>query len=162
MKRLIVILAVLALAGLAVFWIGNRGNKGAEVLGKPVDSEAKAVELSDIVQNPAAYRDEIIVTEGRIGALGCVDCGGVIVTDKTWRLSVEPENPQEFRIPLKPGARIKVWGVVHVEGGGEEAEEKSETKHEEEEAGMNESEEHKGEGTELAIVELKARGVEIQ
>jgi len=152
MKRLIAVAALLVLVALAVLWLGGHGKKGAEVFGEPVAPQAIVARIQDIVQNQQAYRDKIVVAEGRIGAVGCLDCGGVIVTDKTWRLPVEPEDPSKFRIPVKRGAPIKVWGVVHVEGAEEGSRETAET----------ESEKHEAEQAELSLVEIKATGVEIR
>lgn len=136
MKRWMGITLALAV-GLGAAWLvvsTSRGSRGGDVLGKPIDPQAKAVKMGDILENSRAYRDKLVLVEGRIGAVGCGDCGGVIVTDKTWRLPVEPENPSEFRIPVKKGAPIKVWGVVRVGAG----------------------------DADLGLVQLRARGAEVQ
>lgn len=161
MKRFVVVIVVVAaLAAFAALWVvGRGGDRGLPTLGEPAGPQARSARIGDIVQNPRAYRDQVVVVEGRIGAVGCVDCGGVIVTDKTWRLPVEPEDPSKFRIPVKQGAAIKVWGVVHVEGAEEEKAEANEGSNEAAEA---ESEKHEAEEVELGLVEIKARGVEIR
>lgn len=118
----------LFLLGLALA-CGPRSQK----LGDPRPPQLAVTKLEDLLQRPEAFKDKEVAIEGRIGSVGCVDCGGVLVTDRTWRLSVEPENPKAFSIPAKAGARIQAWGLVQVE-------------------------QEKGGAT----VELKARGVEIR
>lgn len=77
-----------------------------------------------------------------------MDCGGVTVVDKTWRISVEPQDPSIFRIPANTGSKIRAWGIILV-GGGEEGEQG-------EEVGQKEQEE-----SEETEVVFKAKGVEI-
>ena len=60
------------------------------------------------------WHDQKVVFEGAISKIGCVGCGGVIVADKTWRISAEPEDPSRFRIPVRAGAPLKIWGVLRV------------------------------------------------
>lgn len=102
-------------------------------LGAPRPAQITATTLEDLLQHPDAFKDKVVAIEGRIGAIGCTDCGGVLVSDKTWRLSVEPEDPKAFSIPAQAGARIQAWGRVQVE---------------QEKGG--------------SFIELKARGVEIR
>lgn len=83
-----------------------------ETFGKPVDPKALSVKMKDLLDKPAEYKGKLVVLEGKIGAVGCVDCGGLIVTDKTYRLPIEPEHSDEFKLPVKTGALIKFWGVV--------------------------------------------------
>lgn len=102
-------------------------------LGAPQPAQLPVTALEDLLQRPDAFKGKVVAIQGRIGAVGCTDCGGVLVSDQTWRLSVEPENPKAFSIPAQAGARIQAWGRVQVE---------------QEKGG--------------AFVELKARGVEIR
>lgn len=132
--------------------VGCQRGEQVERLGKPADPKASPVTISDVLQNPERYKGQLVALEGRIGAVGCLDCGGVIVTDKTWRLPVEPVNSQEFRIPVKQGAPIKAWGIVHVENLGEQKAEGGEAK----------TKEHEAVHAALGLVEVKAYGVEIR
>jgi len=63
------------------------------------------------------WQDQKVLFEGAVSRIGCVGCGGVIIADKTWRISAEPERPSEFRIPARPGARLRVWGVLRITEG---------------------------------------------
>lgn len=87
----------------------------ARRLGEAPPSGIATVTMAELLQKPEAFRDRPVLVEGRIGSLGCADCGGVLLTDKTWRLSVEPEDPKAFRIPVEQGARLRAWGRLHVE-----------------------------------------------
>lgn len=148
--RIAAMFGAIALAG---FWVvACQRSADPERLGEPLDPQARAVSISDVLQNPKQYEGQLVVLEGRIGAVGCLDCGGVIVTDKTWRLPVEPVNSQEFRIPVKQGAPIKAWGIVHVEKLGEEKAEGGEAM----------TKEHEARHAALGLVEVKAYGVEIR
>lgn len=108
-------------------------HRGQSTLGQPMDRTAQTVKLAELMEHPNAYQGKLVRVEGRIGKGGCVDCGGVLLADKTWRLSVEPEDPKAFTIPTRTGARLVAWGVVSVEPQKEGA----------------------------PFVELKARGVEL-
>lgn len=114
MKTTTLLSALLGSAILAA--VAGCGNSVAKAdgqsFGKPADPQAAAVKMQDLLAKPAEYKGKLVVLEGRIGAVGCTDCGGVLVTDKTYRIPVEPENPSEFKLPVKAGALIKVWGVV--------------------------------------------------
>lgn len=153
MSRPTRIAAVFGATALAGFWVvGCQRSAEPERLGEPLDPQARAVSVSDVLGNPERYKGQVVVLEGRIGAVGCLDCGGVIVTDKTWRLPVEPVNSQEFRIPVKQGAPIKIWGIVHVENLGEETGKSGEAM----------TKEHEARHAELGLVQVKAYGVEIR
>ena len=75
-------------------------------------SPATVQELAQIDK----WRGKKIVFEGVVGKVGCADCGGVVVTDKTWRIGVEPDDPSKFHIPARAGAPVKIWGVLEISG----------------------------------------------
>lgn len=87
----------------------------SQVLGPAEIPEGyQRTRVQDLVEDDKQWRDRDIYFEGAISKIGCGGCGGVIVADKTWRLSVEPADPSQFRIPVKTGARLKIWGVMRV------------------------------------------------
>ena len=130
-----------------------------KVLGEAAPAGIERATLEEILQDKAGYAGKVVLIEGRAGGLGCADCGGILVTDRTWRMLVEPENPSLFRIEPRKAVPVRAWGVVRVEGS--EAEEGAEA----EEAGDREAAEegdaaHAKLHQDLGNVELKARGVE--
>lgn len=148
--------ASIALAGIVA---GCRAEP--QQLGDPVPAGTERVTLQEIQQNKATYAGRTVVIEGRVGGIGCADCGGVLVTEGTWRLLVEPMDKQRFRIEPKAGARVRAWGLVKVEGE-EEEHEGNGGHHEEGEKHEEEPEDpaHETLHVELGNVELKAHGVE--
>ena len=90
--------------------------EASEALGSVQSPESYApATIQDLAQLDK-WRDKKIVFEGVVGQVGCADCGGVVVTDKTWRIGVEPEDPGKFKIPARAGARLKTWGVLEISG----------------------------------------------
>lgn len=85
-----------------------------EVLGPPAAPEGYAsASVQDLVKQDR-LKDQKVLFEAAVSKVGCVGCGGVIVSDKTWRISVCPENPAQFKIPTRAGTRLKIWGVLSV------------------------------------------------
>lgn len=121
-------------------------------LGEPVPATATMVTIQQVVEDRSLIGKTVVI-EGRVGGVGCGDCGGVLVTDKTWRVLVEPEDKTRFQIPADNGARIRVWGVVEIED--DEGEE-----HEEGEEAGADAEAHAKLHKELDNIALEARGVE--
>lgn len=85
----------------------------------PVLGPAKAPEgyaaatLPDLAQNDS-LEGKLVMFEGRINKVGCQGCGGVILAEKTWRLACEPGDPSKFKIPVKTGALVRVWGKLMI------------------------------------------------
>lgn len=91
---------------------------GGQVLGLAAPPEGYApVTVQELVEGNR-WQDQRVLFEGTISAVGCVGCGGVIIADRTWRVSTEPEDPSQFKIPVRPGARLRVWGVLRVADNG--------------------------------------------
>lgn len=149
-------------------------------LGAPMPSNTPSATIEQVTKDKS-FVGRTVAVEGRVGGVGCADCGGVLVTDKTWRLLVEPQDKTKFQIPPNSGARVRVWGVVDVEDDeGEEHEAKeaaggeAQEKHEktegvgEAEKKDGEAEKKEGEGgnahaklhKDLNNIALKAKGVE--
>lgn len=124
-------------------------------LGEPVPATATKVTIQQVVEDRSLV-GKTVVLEGRVGGVGCVDCGGVLVTDKTWRVLVEPEDKTRFQIPANSGARVRVWGVVEIENDEGEEHEEGEAH---EEAGED-AEAHAKLHKELDNIALEAKGVE--
>ena len=90
----------------------------AEVLGPQAAPEGyTAATIQQLVEQDK-WRDQHVVFAGTINKVGCASCGGVIVADKTWRISCEPADPKKFKIPARPGSTIRVWGVLKVDEDG--------------------------------------------
>ncbi len=114
-KPLVVTLLTVALA--AVSGCATRAEAN-EVLGveKAPEGYVKA-NVQDLAEGDK-WKDQKVLFEGTIAKLGCAGCGGVIIADKTWRISAEPEDPSKFRIPVRTGARLRIWGVLSVSSDG--------------------------------------------
>lgn len=69
--------------------------------------------VQDLVQTDR-FKDKRVHFEAAVAKVGCVGCGGVTMADKTWRISVCPENPGELKIPPTAGTRVRIWGVLSV------------------------------------------------
>lgn len=119
-------------------------------LGRPMPADTPTATIEQVTKDKS-FIGRTVAVEGRVGGVGCTDCAGVLVTDKTWRLLVEPEDKTKFQIPANSGARIRVWGFVVVEN--DDAEEGEGT---EGEGGDAHAKLHQ----ELDNVALKAIGVE--
>lgn len=107
-------LIVTAVIAVGYSWRAEAG----EALGTVQATESYSPATVQEVAQLDKWRDKKVVFEGTVGKGGCADCGGVVVTDKTWRIGVEPEDPSKFRIPTRPGARLKVWGILGISGNG--------------------------------------------
>lgn len=130
-------------------------------LGSPMPANTPSATIEQVTKDKS-FIGRTVAVEGRVGGVGCADCAGVLVTDKTWRLLVEPEDKTKFQIPANSGARVRVWGTVVVENDeAEEGEKKEGTageahKKKEGEGGDAHAKLHQ----ELDNVALKATGVE--
>ena len=91
----------------------------ADAQAGPVLGPAKAPDsyatttLSELAQNDN-WKGKPAIFDGTISKVGCQGCGGVILAEKTWRLSCEPSDPSKFKIPVKTGALVRVWGKLTV------------------------------------------------
>ncbi len=98
--------------------VGAHGWRGrafaGDALGLPAAPEGYASASVRELAREDRWRDQKVLFEGLVAKVGCVGCGGVILADRTWRISVEPEDSSKFRIPRRTGARLRVWGVLRV------------------------------------------------
>lgn len=140
MNKSIFLGVILALGAALVACTGKDG----KVLGAPVPADAEKTTIEAVLKDTARYAGRVIAIEGQVGGIGCADCGGVLVTDKTWRMLVEPEDKEKFKIEPRPGARIRAWGVLGVEAS----------------EGEKKPGDAPAEPKTAATLELKARGVE--
>lgn len=97
--------------------------RSGEAEAGPVLGPAKAPEgyTTTTVQELAkddSWKGKPVMFEGTINKVGCGDCGGVVLADKTWRISCEPADPSKFKIPVKRGAVVRVWGKLSIDGEG--------------------------------------------
>jgi hypothetical protein len=69
--------------------------------------------IQDLVQTDR-FKDQKVLFEAAVAKVGCVGCGGVTMADKTWRISVCPENPAQLTIPTTAGTRVRIWGVLSI------------------------------------------------
>lgn len=134
--------------GLSVLGCAKDGDN--KPLGTPAPANTPTATIEQLVSDKSLIGKTVVI-EGTVGGVGCADCGGVLVTDKTWRILVEPEDTTKFKIPAHSGAKIRAWGVVRVDD--EEGEEK-------EKAGGAKKAEAGEKKPEVASIALKARGVE--
>ena len=117
MSRNRIVLA--SLVATATITIGYTARAAAgEVLGAVQSTDSYSPASVQEVAQLDKWRDKKVVFEGTVGKGGCTDCGGVVVSDKTWRIGVEPEDSSKFRIPPRAGARLKVWGTLGISGNG--------------------------------------------
>ena len=133
--------------GLSVLGCAKDGDN--KPLGTPAPANTPTATIEQLVSDKSLIGKTVVI-EGTVGGVGCADCGGVLVTDKTWRILVEPEDTTKFKIPAHSGAKIRAWGVVQVDD--EEGEEKAKTGDKKAEGGEKKPE--------VASIALKARGVE--
>jgi hypothetical protein len=129
----------------------------AKRLGDPPPGGVEAVSIQVLLRDQARYAGRTVVIEGRVGGVGCVDCGGILVTEGTWRLPVEPADKQAFRIPARAGARLRVWGVLEVEAPKPEGHAENGEPHAE---GEKKDADHDRTHESFGRVELKASGLE--
>lgn len=111
-------LAALVLGGLLGPAACTSEAKANTVLGEQKVPEGYTTATVQQLVEEDRWRDQKVVFDGAISKLGCTGCGGVIVADKTWRLSTEPADPGKFRIPVRAGGRLRVWGVLRITGDG--------------------------------------------
>ena len=115
MNRNHIAVAVLVSTAIVAFGCTSR-TTASEALGSVQSPESYSPATVREVAELDTWRDRKIVFDGIVGKGGCADCGGVVVTDRTWRIGVEPVDPSKFRIPARAGARLKVWGVLEISG----------------------------------------------
>ena len=72
-----------------------------------------ATTLPDLVKTEQ-FKDMKVQFDAVVSKVGCVGCGGVTMVDKTWRISVCPEEPSKLKIPTTAGARVRIWGVLTI------------------------------------------------
>lgn len=88
--------------------------QAGEVLGPHTPPEGYAATTVQQLAEDDRLKDQNVLFTGTVNKVGCAGCGGVIVADKTWRISCEPADPSKFKIPVRIGKAIKVWGVLRV------------------------------------------------
>lgn len=115
MNRNQVTTVILASMAIVAFGCTSR-TTASEALGSVQSPESYSPATVQEVAQLDTWRDRKIVFDGIVGKGGCADCGGVVVTDRTWRIGVEPADPSRFRIPARAGARLKIWGVLEISG----------------------------------------------
>jgi hypothetical protein len=86
--------------------------KEAAAATAPMEGYA-SITIQDLVQTDR-FRGQKVLFEAAVSKIGCVSCGGVTVVDKTWRISVCPENPGRLTIPTTAGTRVRIWGVLSI------------------------------------------------
>lgn len=156
MRRAATLLLLGACSFAALLAVG--GGTQPTMLGDPPPAGIERASLQTILQDKARFAGKTVLIEGRAGGIGCADCGGILVTDETWRMLVEPEDPSRFRIEPRQGVRVRAWGIVDVEGAEGEGEGKAEAAEHEE--GEENDPAHAKLHQDLGHVELEARGVE--
>lgn len=92
--------------------------RAADVLGPQAVPQGYAAATVQQLVEQDNWKDQQVLFTGTINKVGCASCGGVIVADKTWRISCEPADPKKFKIPARPGSTIRVWGVLKVDEDG--------------------------------------------
>lgn len=109
-------LAMLLLGGFFGF-VCCTSDKSTGTLGadKPLEGYTTAT-VEQIVKDDRLGNQKVLF-EGVVSQIGCADCGGVIIADKTWRISAEPEDPGKFQIPARAGTRLRIWGILRITDG---------------------------------------------
>jgi hypothetical protein len=80
----------------------------------PASADAyAATTLPDLVKTEQ-FKDKKVQFDAVVSKVGCVGCGGVTMVDKTWRISVCPEEPSKLKIPTTAGTRVRIWGVLTI------------------------------------------------
>lgn len=69
--------------------------------------------LPDLVKTEQ-FKDRKVRFDAVVSKVGCAGCGGVTMVDKTWRISVCPEEPSKLEIPRTAGTRVRIWGVLTI------------------------------------------------
>lgn len=108
------VVAVLGSTGLAGTTGCTREAKTNTVLGEEKVPQGYMTTTVEQLVNEDWWKGQKVFFEGSISKIGCAGCGGVIIADKTWRISTEPANPSKFTIPVKTGAPLRIWGVLSV------------------------------------------------
>ena len=112
--RSIVHILILAFAFATVGCASTDEAQAGPVLGAPKAPEGYATTtLAELAQNDS-WKGKPVTFDGTINKVGCQGCGGVILAEKTWRLSCEPGDPSKFKIPVKTGALVRVWGKLTI------------------------------------------------
>lgn len=113
MKQYVVAaLACVALVGAAALPSISEAAQGGSSAPAPADGYT-ATKLVDLVKTDQ-FKDQKVQFEAVVSKVGCVGCGGVTMVDKTWRISVCPEEPSKTTIPTTAGTRLRIWGVLTV------------------------------------------------
>ena len=100
-----------ALVGVSA-WCSRADAK--EALGSAaVTGGYAATTIQDLVKMDR-LKDQKVLFEAVVSKVGCQACGGVIVADKTWRISVCPEDPAQLKIPTRAGTRLRIWGTLTI------------------------------------------------
>lgn len=102
--------ACVALLGAAAFTSTAAAAQGP---GATAADGYAAATLPDLVKTDQ-FKDKKVQFEAVVSKVGCVGCGGVTMVDKTWRISVCPEEPSKLKIPTTAGTRVRIWGVLTI------------------------------------------------
>lgn len=114
LSRTIAVVTLLGFAGLFGAAGCTSDAKANTVLGEPTMPQGYAAATVQQLAEEDRWKDQKVAFDGSISKVGCEGCGGVIIADKTWRISCEPADPGKFKIPVRTGAPLRVWGVLHV------------------------------------------------
>lgn len=114
MKQLVILaFACAAVAGASAFASRAQAAQGA-VSSEPASADGYApTTLPDLVKTEQ-FKDRKVRFDAVVSKVGCVGCGGVTMVDKTWRISVCPEEPGRLKIPTTAGTRVRIWGVLTI------------------------------------------------
>lgn len=100
---------VVAGIALGLMFVAGCSQK-TELLGQPIPANATAAKLSDIMQNPAAFKNKEVVLTGNYAGHCCPD-------DFNYKEGVHAVECyyRGFKVPeTKPGRSVKIYGVVQV------------------------------------------------
>lgn len=105
-------LGLLVVLGISMFVSMEKvGNS----FGQPIAaSGAKAVSIADVLRDSAQFEGRMVVVEGRLTSVCPSDGDSVTLTDGSAELFVPLSG---FTVPLSPGPRVRVLGVVSVDQG---------------------------------------------
>jgi hypothetical protein len=105
--------ACFALVGAAAFTSRAVAAQGSGPSSPASADGYAATTLPDLVKTDQ-FKDKKVQFEAVVSKVGCVGCGGVTMVDKTWRISVCPEEPSKLTIPTTAGTRVRIWGVLSI------------------------------------------------
>ena len=105
--------ACVALVGATAFTSRAVAAQGTEPGATASADGYAATTLPDLVKTEQ-FKDRQVQFEAVVSKVGCVGCGGVTMVDKTWRISVCPEEPSKLKIPTTAGTRVRIWGVLTI------------------------------------------------